>query len=349
MSRAYAVIMAGGKGERFWPLSTPERPKQLLDLVGDKALIAQAVDRLEGLIPLEHIFVITNQQIVEATAEAAPMLLRENIIGEPLGRDTAAAVAAAGALIKSRDPEAVFAILTADQVMGDLPLFQATLKGGFELAAREEVLITIGIKPTFAATGFGYIEQGEVFADYEGISFAKAERFVEKPDEQTAQTYVESGNYAWNAGMFIWSVQALEKAFQTHCPEMANLMRELYGYAQVDQLVEGMETYYPTCLKTSIDYALMEKADNIVMACGTFAWDDVGSWRALENHFTPDASGNVVLGESKLLDATDNIIYSKNHLTALIGVENLVVVQAEGVTLICPKERAEEIKKLISG
>jgi mannose-1-phosphate guanylyltransferase len=348
MSKAYAVIMAGGKGERFWPLSTPERPKQLLDLVGDKALIAQAVDRLDGLMPLENIFVITNQQIVEATAEAAPKLLRENIIGEPIGRDTAAAVAAAGALIKSRDPEAVFAILTADQVMGDLPLFQATLKGGFELAAREEILLTIGIKPTFAATGFGYIEQGKAYAECEGISFVKAERFVEKPDEQTAQTYVESGKYAWNAGMFIWSIQALEKAFQTHCPEMAALMDDLYIFAQQDKVLEGMEKYYPACLKTSIDYALMEKADNIVMACGTFKWDDVGSWRALENHFKPDVSGNVILGESKLLDAADNIIYSKNHLTALIGVDNLVVVQADGVTLICPKERAEEIKKLIS-
>ncbi|MBM4152723.1 MAG: mannose-1-phosphate guanyltransferase, partial [Kiritimatiellaceae bacterium] len=213
MSGRYAVIMAGGKGERFWPLSTSKHPKQLLALVGDSPLIAQAVDRLNGLIPPENVFVVTNADLVEATRQAAPMLPPENIVGEPIGRDTAAAVACGGALVAAKDPNAVFAVLTADQVMGDLDVFKATLRGGMNLAEQHEILVTIGIQPTFPSTGFGYIESGDLFGSTEGVQFKKAVRFVEKPKLEIAQTYVDSGRFFWNSGMFIWSVPTLAKAF----------------------------------------------------------------------------------------------------------------------------------------
>jgi mannose-1-phosphate guanylyltransferase len=348
MSQRYAVIMAGGKGERFWPLSTSKHPKQLLALVGDKPLIAQAVDRLEGLIPPENVFVVTNADLVEATQNAAPMLPPENIVGEPIGRDTAAAVACGGALVAARDPEGVFAILTADQVMGDLDVFRSTLFGGMELALQNDVLVTIGIQPTFPSTGFGYIEAGEEFASVEGIEFKKAQRFVEKPDEETAQTYLDTGKFFWNSGMFIWSVSSLAKAFSAHCPEMMALMDQLTDYAQRGEINAGLEKTYPSLNKISVDYALMEKADNIVMACGTFFWDDVGSWTALEGHFPQDESGNTLIGECEQVDSSNNIIYSKDRVTAVVGADNLIVVQAEGVTLVCPKDRAQDIKKMVA-
>jgi mannose-1-phosphate guanylyltransferase len=339
--------MAGGKGERFWPLSTSKHPKQLLALVGDKPLIAQAVDRLDGLVPPENVFVVTNADLVEATREAAPLLPPENIVGEPIGRDTAAAVACGGALVKARDEEGVFAVLTADQVMGDLDLFSATLKGGMDLAEQNEILVTIGIEPAYPSTGFGYIESGDTFAKENGVEFRKANRFVEKPDEATATQYLETGRFYWNSGMFIWSIPSLEKAFAAHCPEMRELMDTLTGYAKDGKIVEGMDATYPDLGRISVDYALMEKADNIVMACGTFAWDDVGSWPALESHFEQDEDGNTRIGEVETLDANGNIILSGDRLTAVIGVKDLIVVQAEGVTLVCPKDRAQDIKQMV--
>jgi mannose-1-phosphate guanylyltransferase len=347
MAERYAVIMAGGKGERFWPLSTSKHPKQLLALVGDKPLIAQAVDRLEGLVPPENVFVVTNAELVDATREAAPLLPPENIVGEPIGRDTAAAVACGGALVKAKDEEGVFAVLTADQVMGDLDVFSATLKGGMDLAEQNDILLTIGIDPTFPSTGFGYIESGDAFASAEGVEFRKAIRFVEKPDEATASEYISTGKFYWNSGMFIWSVSALEKSFGAHCPKMAELMDTLTGYAKEGKITEGMGATYPALGRISIDYALMEKADNIVMACGTFAWDDVGSWPALESHFPQDERGNTKIGRVETLNADGNIVLSKDRLTAVIGVKNLIVVQADGVTLVCPKDRAQEIKQMV--
>ncbi len=347
MNGRYAVIMAGGKGERFWPLSTSKHPKQLLALVGDKPLIAQAVDRLEGLVPPENIFVVTNAELVDATREAAPLLPPENIVGEPIGRDTAAAVACGGALVKAKDEKGVFSVLTADQVMGDLDVFSATLKEGMDLAEQNDILVTIGIEPTFPSTGFGYIESGEVFQSAEGVEFRKAVRFVEKPDETAAREYLSTGNFYWNSGMFIWSVPALEKSFSAHCPQMAELMEKLTDYAKDGKMIEGMALTYPSLGKISVDYALMEKADNIVMACGTFAWDDVGSWPALESHFPQDEAGNTKIGNVETLNADGNIVLSKDRLTAVIGVKDLIVVQAEGVTLVCPKDRAQDIKQMV--
>lgn len=347
MSERYAVIMAGGKGERFWPLSTSKQPKQLLALVGNKPLIAQAVDRLDGLVAPENVFVVTNADLVDATRKAAPLLPPENIVGEPIGRDTAAAVACGGALVKAKDENGVFAILTADQVMGDLDVFKATLTGGMNLAEQNDVLVTIGIQPTYPATGFGYIDSGETFGSAEGVEFRKAERFVEKPDETMAAEYLKTGRFYWNSGMFIWSVKSLEKAFGAHCPEMLELMNTLTGYAIEGNIVAGMDATYPTLGKISVDYALMEKASNIVMACGTFYWDDVGAWPALESHFEQDERDNTNIGQVETLDANGNIIYSKDRLTAVIGVSDLVVVQAEGVTLVCPKDRAQDIKKMV--
>ena len=348
LDHRYAVILAGGRGERFWPLSTTQRPKQLLSLVGDKTMLAQAIDRLEGLVPPQRIFVITNMDLIEATQKAAPTLLPENIIGEPMGRDTAPAVALAAALIKARHPNATFCILTADHVIGDLDVYRTTLREAMDLSMKQDVLLTIGIQPSEPSTGYGYIEAGESVVVRSEIEFFKAKRFVEKPDLKTATGYVESGRYYWNSGMFIWSVKCLEASLKESSPPLGELIDRLVEAIHAGRLAAALKAEYPQIEKISIDYALMEKSDKILMAKGEFSWDDVGAWPALENHFTPDDDGNVVVGDCEGLDSHNNIVFSGDRLTALIGVEDLVVVQAEGVTLVCPKSRAQDIKPLVA-
>jgi len=343
----YAVILAGGRGERFWPLSTSKRPKQLLSLVGEKALLAQAVDRLDGLIPHERVLVVTNQDLVVATRKAAPYLPPENIVGEPVGRDTAPAVAISAALVKARDPHGVFCILTADHIIGNLEIYRTTLRDSLEIAARENVLITIGIHPTEPATGYGYIQTGDHYHFDGKTSFRRAKRFVEKPDVATAESYVASGEYAWNSGMFIWSVQSIELALLKYRPAIGAMIQTISEGAKNGKLTETLSRIFTSIEKISIDYAVMEKADNIIVAKGVFAWDDVGSWTALENHFPKDDHNNTLIGQCETIEASGNIVFSKDRLTTLIGMSDTIVVQSEGVTLICPKDRAQDIKQMV--
>ncbi len=343
----YAVIMAGGKGERFWPLSTSKRPKQVLSLVGGRPMLAQAVDRLKGFIPPERVIVITNASLVDVSREAVPELPSENIIGEPFGRDTAAACALGAAIVRARCKTGSFCILTADHVIKDVEIFQQTLDEGFARAENDACLVTIGITPTFASTGFGYIACGDAIETEGDIPFRKAVRFVEKPDAETAQGYVDSGDYFWNSGMFIWSASTLLSALGSYQPALLTMAEAMEAVVDTDGFDAALATEYGKLEKISIDYALMEKADNIVTASGSFRWFDVGSWPALEDHFEKDASSNVAIGDCKTLDSTGNVVVSDGRLTALIGVNDLVVVQAEGVTMICPKERAQEVKAMV--
>jgi mannose-1-phosphate guanylyltransferase len=343
----YAVIMAGGKGERFWPQSTSRHPKQVLSIVGDKPMLAQAVERLKGFIPPERVLVITNASLVEVSREAVPELPPENIIGEPFGRDTAAACALGAAIVKARCETGSFCILTADHVIKDVEVFQQTLEEGFALAEQDACLVTIGITPTFASTGFGYIECGETIASGGSIPFRKAQRFVEKPDADTAQSYVDSGDFFWNSGMFIWSADTLLAALEAFQPPLLAMAQTMQAVVDTDAFEAQLADAYGKLEKISIDYAVMEKADNIVTASGAFGWYDVGSWPALEDHFEKDSAANVTIGDCKTLDASGNVVVSNGHLTALIGVSDLVVVQADGVTLVCPKDRAQDVKAMV--
>ena len=348
LRNAYAIIMAGGKGERFWPLSTSRRPKQLLALAGGKPLILQSVERLEGVVPPERVLIVTNEALVDPIrnllGEGSPV----GVLGEPVGRDTAAAIAAGAAWIQRRDPEAVFCVLTADHVIGDLPVFRATLARGLELCAANDVLMTIGIAPTAPSSAYGYIETGERWKTADGIEFFHAKRFVEKPDEATAKGYLATGRYAWNSGMFAWSVRSICKAFAEFQPALADKIESWSKCAGDAEFQAALERDFPELEKISIDYAVMEKATNIVVCNGAFAWDDVGSWPALEAHLPKDGAGNATAGDVEAIDSDHNIVVSEGRLTALIGVSNLVVVQAEGVTLVCEKSRSQELKALLA-
>lgn len=343
----YAVILAGGQGKRFWPLSNSRHPKQLLRLLGGRTMLQMAVDRIRESMPIENILVLTSQALVEASRAAAPELPPENIVGEPMGRDTAPAVALGCALIAERNSKAVFSILTADQVMKQIPLFRKTIEEAGNIAAAAEVIVTIGIQPRAASTSFGYIETAGKYESRSGIDFLKAKRFVEKPDIDAARQYIECGNYLWNAGMFTWSVDTLINGLARHCPHLAAMIDRLRPAVGADDFIDRVGDEYQRLEKISIDYALMENSENIVVARGTFEWDDLGSWPALVNHIGPDPDGNTVVGDLESIDAKANIVYSQDRLTALIGVENLVVVQAEGVTLVCSRDRAQDVKQMV--
>jgi len=352
-NNTYAVILAGGRGERFWPMSTRRRPKQLLALVGRRALLAQAVHRLRPIIPEKRILVITSVDLQEAVRRLLPGLPRANVIGEPCGRDTAAAITLGAALIKARNPSAVFCVLTADHVVGDAAVFRRTLRDAFARAAAADVLVTIGLKPASPSTGFGYIEAGARLAGPTQTAFYKVRRFVEKPNAHIAERYVKTGRFYWNSGMFVWSLPAWERALRRHRPPLARLLDKLTpladkpGFKARCRLHAGLKRAYAGLEKISVDYAVLEHADNIVMAAGVFPWDDVGSWSALENHFAGDAHGNVVVGNGELMKSSGNIVVADDGLVALVGVDNLVVVKAGAVTLVCRKDHSQEVKRMV--
>lgn len=348
MREPYAVILAGGRGERFWPYSTEENPKQLMALIGGRTLLAQTVERLAGIVSPDRIFIITSERIVPRVRELLPDLPAAHIVAEPCGRNTAAAIALAAGIIRTHDPEAVFGVFPSDHLIADAQQFRATLSACFEAAAQHDTLITIGIRATWPSTGYGYIETGSLAFEVGAVRFLKAERFVEKPDAERANQYVAAGRYFWNAGMFVWSLRSLEMAFGRFRPDFARFLRDVAVHAtQSLKLQAFLKHEYARVDNISIDYALMEKADNIVMTPGDFGWDDVGTWDSLGTHLPEDEHGNAVVGSAELLDAANNTVISENHLTALIGVRDLVIVQAKGVTLICPKNQAERVKELV--
>ncbi len=341
--------MAGGRGERFWPASRLKKPKHLLPIVGNKSMLGQAIDRLEGLVPIENIFVITHREQRDAVLAACPQLLPERVVGEPMGRDTAAAVGLATVLVKHVDPEGVFAILPADHVIHDKIEFQSSLETAFEIALQERALVTIGIKPTSPATEYGYIHKGPVISKVRGKPIYSVQRFVEKPDLATALQYLAAGDYYWNAGMFVWQVPAIETALASFTPKLYQSLRIIAdGLEAGKDPVSLLEKQYPNLEKISIDYAVMEKAKNVVTLESTFDWDDVGSWPAIVRHYPADESGNVVRGDAMVDGGQGNIVMNEtSNLVALIGVDDLIVVQTGDATLVCSKEKAQQIKAFV--
>lgn len=344
----FAVIMAGGSGERFWPLSTQSRPKQFVSLFEGKPLIRHAVDRLAGLVPPERILIVTSAALAKASLEACDILPPENIIGEPCRRDTAAACALSCGLVKARDPEGVVAILTADQIMADVPAFQQILSDSFTAASHQGNIVTIGVTPDYPATGFGYIEAGEKIDYGTKTPICQTKRFVEKPDSETASKYLESGTFFWNAGMFIWHVKTMADAITRFAPDFNILVDVPAAAANANDLDAKLAEIYPGLRKISVDYAIMEHFDNIVMANGAFGWDDVGTWPSITKHFKTDAGDNVTLGTVETMDANRNIIIGDDgKIVAVLGCDDMIVVQTAKATLVCPKSRAQDLKKLV--
>jgi len=354
----FVIIMAGGRGERFWPISREKTPKQLIRLIGDRSFLQQAVDRVLPVVPLKNIFIITNTAQVDAVRKQLPKMPKDNVVAEPIGRDTCAAVTLGAALVGARSTTGVMAVLPADHVIPHPKKFQQVLSDSFDVASRGQVIVTIGIKPTEPATGYGYIHAGHTLPPPEGVkpyktAFFKAERFVEKPDLQRAVEYVSSGDYRWNAGMFIWSFITVTNSLEQHQPEMNEACHRWFAAASnPKKLARVLKKEYPEIKKVSIDYALMEHAQNVVVADGAFEWDDLGAWPALARHVKADREGNCAVADFVHVDGARNIIYdgrSKAHRTpvACAGMHDSILVLTDDAVLLADKSQAQKIKELV--
>ncbi len=343
----YALILAGGSGERFWPLSRRNRPKQLLRLVSKSSLLEETVARLDGLVPPERTLVLTNVEQEKAVRDLLHRFPKENIIAEPAKRDTAAAVALGAGWVAARDHAATMLALPADHVIGDRAAFQETMKTAATAAQETGSLVTIGIKPTWACPGFGYIEQGEpVRLRKDGkVAVHRVVRFREKPNVDLAESFLRKGNFRWNAGMFVWSVPTVLSEFNRHAPELADFISQIRSGKDLDK---NLRERFPKLPRISFDYAIMEKADRVLVVEASFDWDDVGSWQAVARYFKKDQHGNAANSTLSTLDASDNIVFNDGETSiALLGVHNLIVVRTTDAILICHRHQAERIKELV--
>ncbi len=354
----YVIIMAGGRGERFWPVSREKTPKQLITLLGGRSFLQQAVERVLPLVPLKNILVITNELQAPEVRKQLPKLPKENVIAEPVGRDTTAAVTLGAAIVGARSTTGVMAVLPADHVIPEEKKFQQVLEDAFDLASRGRAIVTIGIKPTEPATGYGYIRVGESLPPPQGVksyktAFYRAEQFVEKPNFDTALEYLNSGHYRWNAGMFIWSFVTITEGLEKHQPEMYAACQRWFKVAgSPAKLDKVLAKEYPEIKKISIDYALMEHAQNVIVADGAFEWDDLGSWTALGRHLKHDPEGNSAVADFIHVDGARNIIFdarSKARRTpiAVVGLRDAILVQTDDATLLAHKSQAQKVKELV--
>ena len=354
----FVIIMAGGRGERFWPVSREKTPKQLIRLLGERSFLQQAVDRVLPVVPAANVLIITNSAQVAEVRRQLPELPKDNIVAEPVGRDTCAAVTLGAALVGARSTKAVMAVLPADHVIPEEKKFQQVLKDAFSVAARSQVIVTIGIQPTEPATGYGYIHTGPVLSAADGAkptktAFFNAERFVEKPSLEKATEYLASGQYRWNAGMFVWSFATVTGGLQEHQPDMHTACQRWLGAAAKGSstLARTLAKEYPEIRKISIDYALLEKARNVVVADGSFAWDDLGAWPALARHVAQDGDGNASVADLVHVDAARNIVYdgrTKARTTVtLVGVCDSIIVLTDDAVLVAARAESQKIKDLV--
>ncbi|HLS90566.1 MAG TPA: sugar phosphate nucleotidyltransferase [Limnochordia bacterium] len=352
LSDAVAVIIAGGSGTRFWPLSTPRRPKQFLRLFGERTMLQHTFDRLRRLVPAERVLVLTAERFVPLVLEQLPQLPKANVIGEPAGRDTAAAVALAATLCRARFGNPTMIVLPADHMIEPVEAFEEAVATAVEAARAEEALYTFGVPPTYPATGYGYLEAGRRLTgetDRTAVERYQVLRFREKPSYSVAKEYVASGRYYWNSGMFVWTVDAIMREIERHLPEHARLLFPLGEEWGSPAWNRRLRDAFPRVPKISIDFGVMEKAERVSMVKAPFRWSDVGGWTALSAFLRRDAATNAVRGQVYGLDAQDNIVYcaDEREQVALVGVKDLVVVRAGSRTLVAHKEKVEEVKKLV--
>lgn len=354
----YAVIMAGGAGTRLWPMSRAGKPKQLLRFIGAEgggegrqSLLQVAANRLRGLIEPKGVYVCAGKSYAEQILAELPLLPAGQLLGEPMGRDTANAVGFSAAVLAKRDPEAVFAVLTADHIIEPVEVFQEALRKAFDAAEkRPELLVTFGITPTFAATGYGYVQRGAELPGLPGVF--KVEAFKEKPGEEKAREYLAAGNYAWNSGMFVWKARTILEQLEKQLPAAHAGLMKISDAWDTPRQEEVLSAVYPQLPKISIDFAVMEKAPHVATVAMPVKWLDVGSWTSYGETLTADSRGNRAGPETRLetLDCRNVVAVSEEagHLIAAINCQDLIVIHTPRATLVCPAKDAEKIKQMVA-
>ncbi|TWU24001.1 Mannose-1-phosphate guanylyltransferase [Novipirellula galeiformis] len=343
----HAVIMAGGSGTRFWPASRTLRPKQLLSLHGDRTMLQSTVDRLGDLVPASRQMIVTNKILVDAIAEQLPALPAKNIVGEPCKRDTAPCVGLAAALVYHEDNDAIMVVMPSDHVIASEQAFQQAITAGEALIKQDPTrIVTYGIRPTYAAESFGYVQRGDAIESPGASAFA-VEQFREKPDAETAQRYLDAGSFYWNSGIFLWRASTILEALQKNEPEMYAHIAAIAERIGKDDYAETLEHEFAAIQGKSIDYAVMEQYPNVVVIEAEFPWDDVGSWQALTRLHSPDADGNTVVGSHVGIDTQGCIVHThEGHTVVTIDVDDLIVVQTPDATLVAPKHAEERVREV---
>jgi mannose-1-phosphate guanylyltransferase len=345
----HAVIMAGGSGTRFWPASRRHLPKQLLALATETPLLRMTFERLGDLVPVNRVWVVTTVETAQATRTVLPELPPGNILSEPMGRNTAACAGLAARAIQRVDPEAVCIVLPADHVIGEEEQFRAAMAAGAEFVSREGGLLTFGVRPTRPETGYGYLELGPEHSRRDKWSIHRLRQFVEKPDIEHARTYLDSGGYLWNAGIFAWRATTLLDEIRRQIPDLASGLNRIgaaLGTAESDAVLSEV---YPSLPATSLDFGIMEGAEQLWTLPVDFPWSDVGSWTALAEGLSGDATGNATRGRVQAIDAGNNVLVSTGPVLSVVGVDNLVVVATPDAVLVVPKDQAQRVREVVEG
>ena len=341
----YSVVMAGGGGTRFWPLSRQDIPKQLLNLSGNDIMINETIKRCENLIPVEKTFIVTNkQQADKMDSSLLQNMPRSNILIEPVGRNTAPCILFAAMHIYEKYGDGVICVFPSDHIITNSNKFLEALEIAIQIAAEVDTVLTLGIKPTYPSTGYGYIKStGE---PVHGRAY-RLERFVEKPNLEWAREYLRSGQYYWNSGIFIWKVSVILKLFQRFLPRIHNGLKEIEGKFCGVEAVSLLERIYPSLDSISVDYGILERLDEALVMPVDFGWNDVGSWDTLGSIFPADDNGNILKAEHLGIDTKESIIYGGKKLIATIGIYNTVIVDTDDALLICSRERSQDVKYIV--
>lgn len=342
--KRYGVIMAGGGGTRFWPLSRKDLPKQFLNLTGTDLMVNETIDRLLPLIPRENIFVVTNSSQAELMYTSTEgRISKSQILSEPAARNTSACIGYAAMELVRKYDDGVMCIFPSDHYIKERENYETVLEEAMRAAEETDQLVTIGIKPTFAATGYGYIRRGSG----EGRKYYPVEEFVEKPDVKTAKKYIQQGDYLWNSGMFLWKASTILKHFEKLLPDVYECLLQIGEAMNTPEERSVLEAVYPTIPKISIDYGIMERSKDVLVVEGSFGWNDVGSWDALQSLYEADENGNIIYGDQVHIDTKNCISYAKNKLVAVLGVEDLIIVETDDAVLVCHKDKAQDVKKIV--
>lgn len=346
----YAVIMAGGGGTRLWPLSRNSNPKQLLSLVDERSLFQIAVDRLDGIFRPENIFVVTVANQAERLHLQCPQIPTRNFLIEPMPRGTASVVALAASAIQKIDPQGIMTVLTADHYIENVPIFQSVLRSAYQVA-QQGYLVTLGIPPVYASTGYGYIESGTRLGSFSGHDFYDLLAFKEKPDLETAQAFLDKGGYSWNSGMFIWQVETILNRFEKLMPDLYRKLTEILPEIGVDHSGSHFSEIWQSIVPETIDYGIMEKSDQcVVLPAGEMGWSDVGSWDSIFDVVPADEKGNIIINARHVgFETTHSLICSTNsdRLLVTIGMENVIIVDSGDALLICPRGQSQKVKELV--